>query len=222
MTTIPVIRKVLEKNDRAAAENRARFDAAGVMCINILGGAGCGKTLLLEALLPHLRHALRIGVLEGDLATTRDAERIAALDVPVAQLLTDGGCHLTAPHVQRALPSIPLSQLDLLLVENVGNPICPANFDLGEHLRLAVLSVAEGEDKPAKYPLLFRGAHAIVLSKLDLLPFVQFNVQQVRREVQRINPAAPVFETAATTRHGIEPLGTWVLERVRANRPLRR
>lgn len=208
--TIPIVRRVLEKNEAAAEQNRGLFASLDLRCVNILGGAGCGKTALLEAAIPLLASALRIGVLEGDLATTRDAERIAALRVPVAQLLTDGGCHLTAAHVQRALQSLPLENLDLLLIENVGNPICPANFDLGEHARVAVLSVAEGDDKPAKYPLLFRGANLIVLSKCDLLPHVSFDPARAQREIRRLNPGVPCLRTSARDGYGIRAFCDWL------------
>ncbi|MEK6643126.1 MAG: hydrogenase nickel incorporation protein HypB, partial [Planctomycetota bacterium] len=164
-TTIEVLRNIFQRNDNAASENRVLLDQHGVTCINLLGGAGCGKTSLLEAVLPMLRKSLRVAVLEGDLATTRDAERIARLDVPVVQLLTDGGCHLNATLVRHALDRVPLANLDMVIIENVGNPICPANFDLGEHERISVLSVAEGDDKPVKYPLLFKNASLVVLTK---------------------------------------------------------
>lgn len=211
---IQVLRRVLERNDRAADENRHAFDERGVVCVNLIGGAGCGKTALLEALLPRLRGRLDAAVLEGDLATTRDAERIAAIDVPVAQLLTDGGCHLTAPHVQRGAALLADRPCDLLVIENVGNPICPANFDLGEHLRLAVLSVAEGADKPAKYPLLFARATAIVVSKLDLLPHCDVNLHELCRDLRRVNPAARLFLTAARRGHGIGSLARWLIGEV--------
>ncbi|HMQ15378.1 MAG TPA: hydrogenase nickel incorporation protein HypB [Phycisphaerae bacterium] len=210
ITTIPIVRKLLAKNEHAASENRARFDGLGVTCVNVLGGAGCGKTALLEAVLPRLTAERRVAVLEGDLATTRDAERIAALGVPTAQLLTDGGCHLTATHVQRALERVPLDALDLLIIENVGNPICPANFDLGEHARLAVLSVAEGEDKPVKYPLLFKGAQAVAISKCDLLPHLRYDLRRTLADIRRINPDAATFAVAAHTGAGVEPLVEWL------------
>lgn len=212
---IPVVRRVMERNDAAAAENRARFDASGVACVNILGGAGCGKTALLEAVLPRLSPKLAVGVLEGDLATTRDAERIAALHVPVVQLLTDGACHLTAWHVQRALNELPAAGLDLVVIENVGNPICPANFDLGQHERIAVLSAAEGDDKPSKYPLLFRGAGLVVISKSDLLPHVSFDVRRAVEDVRRMNPTVECVQTSARTGEGIVRLADW-LERLAA------
>jgi hydrogenase nickel incorporation protein HypB len=203
---IQVVRKILQHNEEAASENRERFDAHAVTCLNLLGGAGCGKTSLLEATLPRLKNELRLAVLEGDLATTRDAERIAALDVPVVQLLTDGGCHLTATLVQQGLEQCRLDELDLLIIENVGNPICPANFDLGEHFRVSVLSVAEGHDKPAKYPLLFRDAHLVVLTKCDILEHTDFDPAAAEREIQRLTPRTDVIPTSARTGHGIDTL----------------
>ncbi len=207
---IPVVTRVLEKNDAAAAENRDLFDRLGVVCVNLLGGAGCGKTALLESLLPRLRHRFRIAVLEGDITTTLDAERIASLGIPAVQLTTQGGCHLTAAHVQKALASIDIENLDLLLIENVGNPICPANFALGEHFRIAVLSVSEGDDKPSKYPLLFRGARLVVLSKLDLMPHVDFDVDRVRRDVHRVNPDVDLLQTSARSGEGMDRLASWI------------
>ncbi len=212
---IPIIRKVLQKNDDTADANRARFDRAGVACVNLIGGAGCGKTALLEAVLPRLRGRLAVAVLEGDLATTRDAERIARLGVPTAQLLTDGGCHLTADHVAKALESVPLCADGLLVIENVGNPICPANFDLGEHARIAVLSVAEGDDKPSKYPLLFRKADLVVVSKADLLAHVTFNLDAAVTDVRRLNPEAQCRLVSARSGLGCDAVADWLMALVR-------
>lgn len=211
---IEVLRNVFQRNDNAARENRERFDAKDVVCVNVLGGAGAGKTSLLEALIPRLRRELRVGVLEGDLATTRDAERIDALGVPVIQLLTDGGCHLNAWLVQHAIDRLPLDELDLLIIENVGNPICPANFDLGEHRRISVLSVTEGSDKPEKYPLLFKDAAVVVLTKLDLLDHTDFDLDEVRRDVGRINSKAKVLLTAARKGSGIDELAAWLKDQI--------
>ncbi len=207
---IEVVRKVLEKNDQAAQQNRRRLDELGITCFNILGGAGSGKTSLLEALLPRLKNKYCVAVLEGDLATTRDAERIAALDVPVVQILTDGGCHLNATLVQQGLSRLELVGLNLLFVENVGNPICPANFDLGEHRRIVVLSVAEGDDKPSKYPLLFKDADLIVISKCDLLEHTRFNLSAALRDIRCVNSQARVIQTDTKTLRGIDELSQWV------------
>lgn len=219
---IPIVRRVLEKNEQAAAENRARFDRLGLFCVNVLGGAGCGKTALLEAILPRLRGHLAAAVLEGDLATTRDAERIAALGVPVVQLLTDGGCHLTAPHVCRAIDALSLDELDLLLIENIGNPICPSNFDLGEHARIAVLSVTEGDDKPSKYPLLFRRADLVVITKCDLLPHVNFHANRAIADIRRVNPFVEIVRASPRYDQGIERLADWIAMTVQARGARRR
>lgn len=208
---IKVLRRVLQKNDLAASENRLWLEDRHITCINILGGAGSGKTAALESILPMLRGELRCAVLEGDLATTRDAERIAALDVPVIQLLTDGGCHLTATHVQQALSDLP-ENINLLIIENVGNPICPANFDLGEHLRISTLSVAEGDDKPSKYPLLFRDSALTLITKCDLLPYVRFDMAQARRDLLRLNHAMEIMETSARIGRSIHHVAAWIME----------
>jgi hydrogenase nickel incorporation protein HypB len=212
---IEVVRKVFQANEQAAAENRQRFDAASVTCVNLLGGAGCGKTSLLEAVLPLLKDTMRIAVFEGDLATTRDAERIAALGVPAVQILTEGGCHLNATLVQQGLARVTPEDLDLLVVENVGNPICPANFDLGEHLRLAVLSVAEGHDKPAKYPLMFKDADLVVITKFDLLDRTDFDVSAAAQDLKRLNPRAELIRTSKRTKEGIDRLAAWLRRKVR-------
>ncbi len=217
---IPVVRRVLEKNDAAAGEIRAMFDERGIFCVNILGGAGSGKTTLLEAVLPRLRD-LHVAVLEGDLATTRDAERIAALGVPTVQLLTDGGCHLRAEHVQRALDALSLEPLDLLIIENVGNPICPASFDLGEHARIALLSLTEGDDKPLKYPLLFRRADLVVLSKCDLQPYVRFDQRRAVDDIRTVNPTVVVMPTDALGGAGIDALANWLRAETARRRELR-
>lgn len=204
-----MLQNVFEKNDKAAEQNRERFDRRHITCINLLGGAGSGKTALLESIVPLLSSSMRVGVLEGDLATTRDAERIAALNVPVIQLLTNGGCHLNATLVQHGLEALMPHELDLIVIENVGNPICPANFDLGEHLRVSVLSVTEGDDKPQKYPLLFKAVQAVLITKCDLLPFVEFDIERAKADIRRLNPTAAILRTSSQRGIGTEEVADW-------------
>lgn len=215
---IDVLRNVFQKNDRAAEQNRAQFDRLGIACVNILGGAGSGKTATLESIVPLLASHLRIGVLEGDLATTRDAERIAALGVPVVQLLTDGGCHLNATLVQHGLETLMQHALDLVIIENVGNPICPANFDLGEHLRISILSVTEGDDKPQKYPHLFKDVRGVLITKCDLLPHVDFDVARAEADIRRLTPEAAIFETSSRSGIGIGNAAAWLRSAIEKSR----
>ena len=214
--TIEVLKKsIFAGNDRAAEENRQLLNAHQIVAINIMGGAGCGKTTLLELLIPELKADFSIAVLEGDLATTKDAARIAALDVPVVQLLTEGGCHLTATLVQQGLRRLPLGETDLVLIENVGNPICPANFDLGEHARIAVLSVTEGDDKPSKYPFLFKVAHLVVITKMDLIDVTDFDAERATADIHILHPDKPVIRVAAT-KTGAGEVTEWLLARYRS------
>ncbi|MCP4593817.1 MAG: hydrogenase nickel incorporation protein HypB [bacterium] len=218
---IEVFKRLQAGNDAEADEVRRLLAPHGITLINIMGSPGSGKTTLLEATLKSLGRApspLRCAVLEGDLATIQDAERIADLNVPVAQLLTEGGCHLTAGLVHHALSAkdaFDLDALDCVFVENVGNLVCPANFDLGEHARVVVLSVAEGDDKITKYPHTFRAAgngSAVVLSKLDLLPQCRFDLERARRDLSAINPQAALFEVGAIDGTGVEAWAQWVRE----------
>jgi hydrogenase nickel incorporation protein HypB len=206
-------RSILAKNDRAADESRSIFDRYGVTVVNLLGGAGCGKTRLLEDVIPRLRPRFNVAVLEGDLATTRDAERIEVLGVPVVQLLTEGGCHLTAELVREGVRRLRLDGLDLLIIENVGNPICPANFDLGEHVRIAVLSVPEGDDKPAKYPLLFKRADLVVVSKADLLDACPFRLDRATGDIRALNVAAPIRVVSAKV-GGAAAVADWLANEI--------
>lgn len=203
---VEVVEKVLKVNDELAAVARARFDEAALCAINLISGPGAGKTTLIETALREFNGAPAVGVIEGDPDTTLDAERIARAGAPVVQINTAGGCHLEANLVLRALDRLDLDALDLLLIENVGNLVCPVGFDLGERLRVAVVSVTEGHDKPAKYPKLFRTANLIVLNKIDLLPHVDFDEAFFTDTLRRLNPDAPLLRLSCRSGEGV---GAW-------------
>ncbi len=207
---IVAAKKILKANDQLASENRARLEAAGIFCVNLVGSPGCGKTTLLESLFVKLKQSLRPGVIEGDIASSIDAERIDALRVPVVQINTEGACHLDATMVAAALRTLDLPAIDLLLIENVGNLVCTAGFDLGEHLRLTALSVPEGDDKLAKYPAIFQGADALVITKTDLLPYIRFDVDRVLADMARLAPHAQVFQVAALQGEGMDRFSQWL------------
>jgi len=207
---IKVLRNVLEANDQLAARIRGRLTAQHVTAINIISGPGAGKTSLLERTIPVLKSRFRIAVLEGDIASTRDAERIEKVGAPVVQLLTGGACHLEAALVERGLSEFDLDALDLLFIENVGNIACPAEFDLGETAKVGILSVTEGHDKPAKYPLLFHEISALVLNKVDLLPHTNFDFDQFLRDFRKLNAHAPVFQLSCKTGKGIAEWAHWL------------
>ena len=207
---IKILQNILEVNDQAAAEIRTRLAAESVTAVNLISGPGAGKTSLLERLIPLLGTRLRLAVLEGDIATARDAERIHKLGVPVVQLLTGGGCHLEATLVDKGLSELSLEELDLVFIENVGNIACPAEFDLGEAAKIGVLSVTEGSDKPGKYPLLFHEVAALVLNKVDLLPYTDFDLDLFERDFRGLNSHAPVFPVSCRTGEGIADFVLWL------------
>ncbi|MBN1866476.1 hydrogenase nickel incorporation protein HypB [Candidatus Sumerlaeota bacterium] len=215
---IIVAKKILNANDQIAQANRARFDASRVLAVNLLGSPGAGKTTLLEAVLPGLAKTRKIAVVEGDLATSRDAERIEAIGVPSMQINTAGGCHLDANMVSRAIGTFELDSLDLVVIENVGNLVCTAGFDLGEHLRVVVLSVTEGDDKIEKYPPMFQKADALVLSKMDLLPHTNFQVERMRENLQRLSSQARLFPLSVQTGDGIDAFVDWLESAMRRDR----
>ncbi|MGA2620934.1 MAG: hydrogenase nickel incorporation protein HypB [Thermoguttaceae bacterium] len=210
---IVAAQNILKANEQLAAENRARLEAAGVHAVNVLGSPGCGKTTLLEALSTRLRGRLRAAVIEGDIAGSLDAQRIEALGLPVVQINTDGACHLDAVMVASALAELDLAAIDLLLIENVGNLVCTAGFDLGEHLRIVLLGVTEGDDKAVKYPAIFQGADALVLTKLDLLPHTNFRVERITADMRRLAPRAEVFQLSALHGPGTAPAAEWIAAR---------
>ena len=213
----------IKKSVMAADEEHASFirnlmREKGILMINMIGSPGSGKTTVLEKLLPALD--LRCAVIEGDVATSKDAERIAATGTPVVQINTQGGCHLEAHLVRKALQDIPIDDVDVLFVENVGNLVCPAEFDLGESFKLAISSVPEGDDKPLKYPSLFHKARAVLLTKVDLLPFIKFNKSTFWNDVKKLNPKASRLELAALENKGIDELVNYIkdwLNEVRGN-----
>jgi hydrogenase nickel incorporation protein HypB len=206
--TVDVHTSLLAENDRQARENRAHIEASGAYAINLISSPGSGKTTLLEKTIDALGKELRIGVIEGDIETERDAERIRARGVPAVQLTTGGACHLDARLVHKGLHQLEHecgnSRFDLIFIENVGNLVCPATFDLGEHERMVLVSVPEGSDKPAKYPRAFIGSRVFLITKTDLLPYFDFSVDEARREALRLNPDLAVFELAATTGAGFD------------------
>ena len=210
MSVVTIERKVLEKNDQLAAENRDALTRLGIFAINMVSSPGAGKTTLLERTIAALGGRVRISVVEGDVQTDLDAQRVARYGVPVVQIVTNGGCHLEARLVRDALAQIDLQQTDVLVIENVGNLVCPANFDLGEDLKVVVLSVTEGDDKPLKYPAMFQRASVLVINKVDLVPYVDADVSAIRRHARLANPDLQIFETSCRTGEGIEAWADWL------------
>jgi len=207
---VKVVTRILEANDRIAEENRKTFKDAGVYVVNLMGAPGAGKTTLLERTIRELKPHLKIGVIEGDIVGTDDAERIGALEVPVVQINTGGACHLDANMISEVLPELPLKDLDLLIIENVGNLVCPAEFKVGEDMKMMVLSIAEGHDKPLKYPLMFRESSALVLNKMDLLPYMNTDMNKVRNDSLALNPLLKIFEVSCATGDGIDKWAQWL------------
>jgi hydrogenase nickel incorporation protein HypB len=212
---ISIVEDIMSANDRLAQENRAVFDKAGVFAINIMASPGAGKTTFIIKTLDALRGRLRMGVIEGDLATSIDADKAAAAGLPAVQINTGGDCHLDAVMVSSALPSLPLNELDLVIVENVGNLVCPASFAIGTHINVLVASIPEGDDKPYKYPGMYRGVQALVISKIDLLPYVPFNMDYFRQGVEILNPGVVTFTVSAKTGEGMGAWADWLVEQVR-------
>ena len=215
---VKVVERILKVNDAVAQANRSRFDAAGVLAVNLIGSPGAGKTTVLERTVEGLKGRVSLACIEGDPYTTRDAERIAALDCPVVQINTQGGCHLDASLVSQALEQVDLNAAELLLIENVGNLLCPSQYDLGEHLTVVVLSVTEGADKPEKYPASFQRAQAVIINKVDALALTDVDLDAVSASIRRFNPQAEIFPLSARTGEGVEAWLQWLGERVKAAR----
>jgi hydrogenase nickel incorporation protein HypB len=213
---IKVVENVLKLNDEVALLNRVALRQANVKCVNLMGGPGCGKTALLERTLEALRDELRIGVLTGDLTTTRDAERLARHCEHVSQINTGKSCHLDANQVRQGMGTLPLDELDLLVVENVGNLICPVGFDIGQDAKIGMFSVTEGEDKAAKHPYIVLEASVLLVNKIDLLPHVPFDMDAFLRDIAAIRSDVPVLRLSAATGAGIETWLDWLRALVRA------
>jgi hydrogenase nickel incorporation protein HypB len=213
---IPVVRNILEANERLAVSNRKRFDEAGLFVINLMSSPGAGKTSLLERTIDGLTGRLRLAVIEGDIQSSYDAERIQKKGVQAVQINTSGACHLDGNMIQLALDPLDLDRVDLLVIENVGNLVCPAEFNLGENHKVMILSVAEGDDKPLKYPLMFQLAAVLLINKIDLLPYLDCNVQTIRDRALQLNPNQQIFEVSCRTGEGLESWFTWLETQVKA------
>lgn len=209
--TIKVLRDLLHENDDQADHNRAHFDEHGVLAINLMSSPGSGKTSLLEATIEALPKSVRVAVIEGDLETENDAERIRRHGVPAVQITTGMACHLDAHMVHEAMHELLLAEIDILFIENVGNLVCPASFDIGQHLNVFLLSVTEGDDKPSKYPVMVHAADQVIISKTDLLPYIEeFSVARARNAVKSIRADLPILELSAKTGNGMADWMAWL------------
>ncbi|MDY6909526.1 MAG: hydrogenase nickel incorporation protein HypB [Thermodesulfobacteriota bacterium] len=215
---VPVVRNILEVNERLAATNRRRFDDAGILALNLMSSPGAGKTSLLERTIEALGGRYGLAVIEGDIQSSCDAERIHGKGAQAVQINTDGACHLDGNMIQTALDALVLDGVDLLVVENVGNLVCPAEFNLGEHYKVMILSVAEGDDKPLKYPLMFRQSAVLLINKIDLLPYVDCDVAKSRERARQLNPDQEVFEVSCRTGEGLEAWFAWLEARIRGTK----
>ena len=210
MSRLPLERKVLSENDRIAGRLRERFLERGVFCLNFISSPGAGKTSLLERTLERLSPNERVALLTGDIQTDNDARRLARFGFPVKQITTGGTCHLDARMIERALADWPLDSIDMLLIENVGNLVCPSSYDLGEAAKVVVLSVAEGEDKPLKYPAIFFKSELLILNKTDLLPYVSFDLGKARAHAQQVHPGMEIVELSCTSGAGLDDWMKWL------------
>ncbi|MDI6694160.1 MAG: hydrogenase nickel incorporation protein HypB [Anaerolineales bacterium] len=216
---VTVVENILNANDQIAEQNMAQLEASGVTAVNLMASPGAGKTSLILSTVDRLARRLRLGVVEGDTApVTIDSERVLAKGVPAVQINTGGGCHLDAVMLQSALTQLDLDQLDLLIVENVGNLVCPANFRLGAQRNVLIASVPEGDDKPYKYPGMYRGVDALVINKIDLLPYTPFDMDYFCRGVEMLNPGLATFPLSCRTGEGLDDWIDWLVEQVRARR----
>lgn len=220
MERVALERKVLSENDRIAADLRARFEEHGIFCLNLISSPGSGKTSLLERTLESLPKADRVAVLTGDIQTENDATRLKRFHFPVKQITTGGTCHLDARMIERHLADWPLDQIDLLLIENVGNLVCPSSYDLGEAAKIVMLSVTEGDDKPLKYPSIFFKSDLMILNKIDLLPYVSFDVNAAVDNARKIHPGMEIVKVSCVSGNGLHEWMSWLEERRKSGKGL--
>lgn len=211
---VTVVKKVLDANDRIAEENRKLFDQYKIFVINLMSSPGAGKTSLVEQTIKAIKNKYKIAVIEGDIQDTYDADRIAKLKIPVVQINTGGACHIDGNMIREAFPSFDLNKIDLLIVENVGNLVCPAEFKIGENIKVMLLSTPEGADKPAKYPLMFQESAALLINKMDIMPYVDFDLKKARRDSLALNKKLKIFEVSCKTGDGLDAWIAWLTQRI--------
>ena len=211
---VTVVKNVLDANERIAAENRKLFDEKKIYVINLMRSPGAGKTSLVEKTITALKDKYRIAVIEGDIQDTYDADRVAALGIPAVQINTGGACHIDGNMIREALPALDLGNVDLLITENVGNLVCPAEFKIGENAKVMILSTPEGADKPAKYPLMFCEASVMIVNKIDLLPYVDFDLAKAKRDARALNRNLKIIEASCKTGEGIRDWTDWLAGRI--------
>jgi len=215
---VTVVKNVLDANERIAAENRRLFDEKKIYVINLMSSPGAGKTSLVEKTIMALKDRYRIAVIEGDIQDTYDADRVAALGIPAVQINTGGACHIDGNMIREALPALDLNRIDLLISENVGNLVCPAEFKIGENAKMMILSTPEGADKPAKYPLMFQESAVMIINKIDLAPYVDFDLEKARRDALALNRKLRIFEVSCKTGQGLENWVQWLAGEIEAFR----
>jgi hydrogenase nickel incorporation protein HypB len=215
---ISVVKNILEANERIAQENRSLFDDNNLVVVNLMSSPGAGKTSLLEKTIDALKEDLRIGVIEGDIQSSQDAERIAQKKIPVVQINTGGACHLDGNMIRDTFHEFSFEDLDLLVVENVGNLVCPAEFKVGEDFKAMILSVPEGDDKPAKYPLMFRESKVLLINKIDLAPYLDCSVENIKKEALKVNPHLTIFEISCKSGEGLDAWYAWLKDEVTARK----
>ena len=214
---IKIMKNILDRNQNKANEVRSLLALKKVVMVNIISSPGAGKTTLLERTLEEIGSRFRIGVIEGDITTDRDARRLQRFNVPIVVINTEGGCHLDSHSISKVIGSFALEELDVIFIENVGNLICPSQFDLGETFKLAVVSTAEGDDKPGKYPMLFREARAVLLNKTDLIPYTNFKLESFRTDLRNINAGISLFEISCTNGDGMSLWYKWIENQIQVN-----